>query len=675
MIDLRTERLKQLPLNSDAVWEGGWRPLPDVIVVDDHEPQRYCMGLWGCLQRQVIGPGRDMVQPAAAATSDKLLDLMVDFAVDQRLTGYRPGRVCVDDEQTALFLADKLKDAGIEVAWTARLDFVAAAAEDLSDHLSGTQVGSLSLFSAPELSLARIIEFGDAAAEFHRAAPWTSFSDLDLFRIVSPFEAPGLEYAVILGNAGQEFGLGFYADADQHDAVIAGSPETFLESKTPVWFLTFCGRQDRGFREMMREWADKGMPLAAEDAYPMLLCRLPDGEPRLPGPEELVHVTGLLRALARTTTDMADEGRWSLTVPTGPGDATYRLELPYVLEPLSPQTILRWGIEPDPRANEGVMSAIASMLHDQPEGGTDTDDLNARFAGRSFEDIMNEADLPDTPRQRARNICYEAYDAVGYRRQILARRALREDPDCIGALTLLAEETSDPDRRWELSRDAAEAARRLLDASGPADADCDPHFDHELRPAVRALASATVVGVNAGRTDEALAYGLEALRWSPAGGFSVRHVVLNGLLLADRLDEAESLLDRWPGLDPPADEPPLPRDEADFMAGRGDRLFVAAARVLLEARARGALVTLERRLRDLQRSNRYVLPMLYDGKRPPRTALGNSAPSGAAVAEFTGGILGDAWRATPALGELRRVSGRRGPGKTGQKRRKKRGRG
>ena len=67
-----------------------------------------------------------------------------------------------------------------------------------------------------------------------------------------------------------------------------------------------------------------------------------------------------------------------------------------------------------------------------------------------------------TPLERAQELMYDAWDARGRKRRMLAKQALKTSPDCADAYVLLAEETSDPMKACELYRKGVEAGERAL---------------------------------------------------------------------------------------------------------------------------------------------------------------------------------------------------------------------
>ena len=622
MIDLNLERLKRLPQNPTAVWEGGWRALPNISIATDQTPQDYQAGLWTCLESHAVGPRGDMLQPSRLATPEKLFELLVIFACDNDLAGYRPSLVRVDNKETALFLAEKLKGTEIEVAQASDLPTLDDLASHLASHLAGGGENGndpLSILAASELTMEQIIDYGHAAAEFHKSAPWNVLSDVDLISIVSPEAGLGLGHATILGGAGLEFGLGFFSDPAQHDAAQSGaSHEEIMNRPDPIWFFSYTERGERDHRHINREWSNLGLPLDSESAYPLFLCRLPDGRPQKPGPGELNFLAGLLRALARSTVDQMDTGRWSVTVPTLGGDVEYRLELPYVLKPLDLSDRVRWNIPLDSR----------------------------------------------------RNYCLpEAHDAVGYYRQVLARRALRENPDSVDALALLAEETGDLARQLELCHQTITTGRRVL----PLEAWATNHTDlvevPQARSYLRTLALAVDLLKEAGDGGQILEYGLEFLRLHPHDTGNLRHIVLPELLVTGRNEEARALLDNWPGLEEDEEAPPL--EDTDFMTGNGDLLLLDVAGILLDLRDGVPANEMTKRVEEITKVNRYLWPLLTKGKQPPGTSKQSFALGGGLVASFIGMILKEAWDQTPETAQFGGGGGGAAKAKGGAAKKKK----
>jgi hypothetical protein len=63
-------------------------------------------------------------------------------------------------------------------------------------------------------------------------------------------------------------------------------------------------------------WSDHALPIAGARAYPLAADLGRDGSVRRPDARELTSAEALLRALAETTEDELDTGRWEKRVQT-----------------------------------------------------------------------------------------------------------------------------------------------------------------------------------------------------------------------------------------------------------------------------------------------------------------------------------------------------------------------
>ncbi len=670
MINLNIERLKLLPMHSEAIWEGGWHPLEKLRISGNKANQEYRLGMWVCLENGLVGPGTDMVHSTESATPSKMLDLLASFACNFPNMGYCPGKVRVNDQKTADYLAPLLAHVGIEVSFVAEMAQWELHSREMNHQLNQGpgSTTTASLFANPELGIDQIIRFGEAAAEYYQAAPWHEFSDHDLIRIVAPHGGPGLEYTVILGWADLEYGLGFYSKPEQHDDHQTNSEdEDYFDRYGRIWLFTFNDCREAGFRDVFSEWEKKGMPLAGKSAYPLLLSHHPQAGPKPPNSRELDYLSGLLLALARCKAPMADRGRWSVTVPSGQGQVQYDFELPYVLNPLSFQDSIRWGIKPDPRANDLMYEAMAKTMNFDPADADPDAEIifNDKFSGKTAEQIIEEADWPPTKAREADLLCTDAYQAVGYLKQVLARKALSVDPGCIRAWSILAEENSDARKSLEFYKKGLAAAKKKYDLL----ALCKEHGDlagqPKLRPVLQVLGGVCFQSEKIGNIDEALQSGLLSLACTPVDGVEVRHFVMGELLARGRLEDASRVLQNWPTdyflVSPDGDE----MDSEMFMMFGGDMVFVAVSQLILAAHEGSPETMLKNMVKEINSINRYVLRFLNTATKPPATALENYSPGGGAVALLVGTELKQAWQNTPGLIEL-------GKKKKGKKKRKRR---
>lgn len=174
----------------------------------------------------------------------------------------------------------------------------------------------------------------------------------------------------------------------------------------------------------------------------------------------LAYLEGLLLALAETTEEEIDRGRWSREVHTAEGPRAFTLCIPALLQPLDAPRQAQHGGIPDRRTMERVMAEMERFM-----ARSDFDDLNQanqamreRFIG-PFDEIPSTA---TTPLERAQDLVYLAFEARGRRRTQLARKALELSADCADAYVILAEQAADPKTARDLYAQAVAAGERAL---------------------------------------------------------------------------------------------------------------------------------------------------------------------------------------------------------------------
>lgn len=160
----------------------------------------------------------------------------------------------------------------VEVDYLPGLD---AAAFALAEHTTG-RPGRFHL-SCPEtwsgwgLSPETVARVFRLAATFYRAAPWTSLENLDVLEAATP--AGGSWTVCVMGNAGQEFGLDLFSEAEDFWAMTdAPTPErAFDDLDGRVISLSFEAGHDIS-RAMRREVSKAGWEVAGAEAYPRILA-------------------------------------------------------------------------------------------------------------------------------------------------------------------------------------------------------------------------------------------------------------------------------------------------------------------------------------------------------------------------------------------------------------------
>ncbi|MEP6732702.1 MAG: hypothetical protein ABJE10_18810 [bacterium] len=109
----------------------------------------------------------------------------------------------------------------------------------------------------------------DAAAAFHAAQPWLTFTDSDIISVES--RSGSLWYACVLGNAGQTFGLALYESIEDLAELLKGQTdvETFAHHKGAVVSISFDARNDLA-PAMRKELTKTGRYPVGSRAYPSM---------------------------------------------------------------------------------------------------------------------------------------------------------------------------------------------------------------------------------------------------------------------------------------------------------------------------------------------------------------------------------------------------------------------
>jgi len=544
-LPLLLNRVKQLPQRSAEVWQGGLFKLPMWVdnPRDPDDPQRPVGACWLSLRTGLIHV--EAAQDPATPGDELALRGFVEFARQwaRQLEG-RPARVQVREAALAAALGPTLAALETPVEVVDDLPHVREALHNLEEHASEGPRRT-GLLEAEGMTPDRVRAFAEAAAAFHRARPWDHLVNEDLIVVESPASPRGLAMFSVLGNGGQEFGLAFHEDRRAFERLIEPgvSPSAALRANG----VTFGPAYELPFADL-DAWEEHGWPVAGRHAYPLPCDLYADGRFIRPTTTELTYMEVLMRALADTTEDELDAGRWRRRVIGFDGPVEVTLTLPSLLEAdadrrstvLSPRALSR--------AAERASAQVSRFLAGTEFGSIE--DANAgleRARQAGLFDLRPEeaAGRPLTPLERAQELAYDAAEATGRLRIKMARQALAISPDCADAWWALGEAAPSAEAARECYERGVEAGARAI---GAAFASLVGHFWSNLatRPYMRArLALAEVLQV-LGRDEDAVGHFREMLRLNPNDNQGVRHLLLPWLLERGEDEEAGTLLENYP---------------------------------------------------------------------------------------------------------------------------------
>jgi len=616
MSQFQIERLRTLPQRPREVWQGGLVRLPAWVTEPGRKPFRCVVPLWISLHTESAHMGLvdrpDDLDPSEALTA------LVDFACDEQLAGYRPGKLEVDDAALAVYLTEALAELEIKVVHRDSLLAVNRILAAMSDSLTGS--GIPGPFIVADMTVERLRSFAEAAKAFYLAAPWRHLQDVDLIRIDTDVPDASLRFATVLGAGGEVFGLGLFGSKQDLWRLYGSNQGKPILPRGGLWQVAFDPIHKMPLLDADL-WVDHDLPVADECSYPYAILVKPGGKVRRPTARVLSFLEALLRAVTETDEAEFDRGRWSKEVLTTDGRVSLALSLPELLDPPDPQEMLANGVEPDPRAIERGLWRIEHHLQAHPVA--DEQELQQtleRFQGKAIQEIEFK---PAGSYDEAQDLCYQAFDVQGRRQLQLARQALAICPDCPDAHVILAERHSDPDEALQHYERGVEAGERSL---GPEFFEAEAgHFWGivRTRPYMRALYGLAGTLDDLERMDEAVECYQAMLRLNADDNQGARYRLLSLLIEVDQDRDATALMKAF------GDE--------------GSPVW-AYARALLSFRKDGATTETRTVLKRAIEANPSVSDYLMD---PEDTVPAPPDPTDGAYEAMTcADSLGSAWDAT-----------------------------
>ncbi len=538
-------RFTRLALRSQEVWQGGLVRMPawvDNPVDKNGPPFRPVAALWVSSRTGLIHIEFPDDSGGNTATPDLALAGLINFGLKEarRLDG-RPAVVQVRDADVLRRVSDALSryDTRVEL-----VDDLPAVRHVLQEMEAGVTDGPRvpGALEAPGVTLDRLRAYAEAAAAFYGAAPWQHLANEDLLVVESPAPPRGMKHVVVLGNAGEQFGLGFFDSRSAFERMF----DDRRKAPTRAHGMTFGAIDEMPFGDA-DAWEERGLPVAGPRAYPFAVDLHLNKASRRPDAAGLAYIEALLRAFTTTTEDELDSGRWEKTVTTVDGAVTVRLTLPMLLEveagapPRPPERPLARLVE---RSTVNISRLLASRTFES------LDDANkvieeAQAQGLLDGDPEQALGRGLTPLEQAQDLAYAAMEVNGRLRVKRARLALARSEDCADACVILGESAATPARALEWYQRGVEAGARAIGAKAFEGLAGRFWGQVETRPYMRARLAVAQALDELGRRDEAIDQYREMLRLNPNDNQGVRDLLLPMLFEQGRDDDAGRLLDDY----------------------------------------------------------------------------------------------------------------------------------
>ena len=539
-IPLVLGRFKQLALRSQEVWQGGLVRMP-MWIASAHpggEPWRPTGALWVSVRTGLI----HLVLPeeGEAASPDFAVRALLDFGLKHaKELGGRPARIDVTDPALRDALSGTLANLSTIVSVVDNLPAVSDVLQQLEADTSGGK-RLPGLLDAGDISPERLRAFADAAASFYRASPWHHLANEDLIVVGGDDIARNMRHVSVMGQGGEQFGLGFFESRAAFARIIEHDD---ISRATNAHGITFGTIDELPFADV-DAWLDQRLPTAAPHAYPLAASLHKDGTMDRPNARELTNAEALLRALAATTEDELDSGRWEKRVDTFDGEVTLRMTLPGILDAGKASNATR--LRALPRAAERSAAHIARFL--EARGNQSLDDINAELERARQAGLLDQPEAGGRPLstlEQAQEKAFDAMEADGRLRIKMAREALAISADCADAWGILADAAPTVEIAVERYQQAMAAGRRAIGSQF--DEMIGEFWGHiATRPYIRARFELAQALAEMGRDDEALSHYRELLRLNPNDNQGVRFVLIVALLDLQRDDEAGTLLAAYP---------------------------------------------------------------------------------------------------------------------------------
>jgi hypothetical protein len=290
------EELQSAPVDPAAAWEVAAVQL-DIRIGIGGEPVRPWVLLVVSADALILSTEMQTEAPSA----DRLAEV-VRRAITRPAIGEpcRPAVLYVRTADDACDLAARLGDLGIRIEVAERFEHLDDVLEGLSCHLAGEPMKPL-LIESPGLSQSLLAAYYEAACRYYDARPWKHFRSDEAFRIESSLAEDSPWHATVMGQSGVTLGL---AVCRKLEAL-----RRLMEGQMGVDDHKEAAQQLDGMSVQFGEEFDLaprdsdaivqfGWPVAAPEAYPLLLSVRPGAELVAPTPEELRIVTECLNGIA-----------------------------------------------------------------------------------------------------------------------------------------------------------------------------------------------------------------------------------------------------------------------------------------------------------------------------------------------------------------------------------------
>jgi len=294
-VSVDLDELASLPQNMGESWQADIRRLPGWLEQSGELRRPWASLITSRDEHTVLTQNLAMDPPA----DDWIWKNVVD-AIYRPLMGepHRPGIVEVRGDTFQRVLHDRLDAIGVRCVAADDLEQIDEIFQQLAKFLSGS-MASPPLVEVPGVRLDDIRGFYEAAADYHRAAPWRLIPGDTSLKIECQKFTTHTWYGVVMGQSGLVLGLALYDDLDMLRRLFTGSGSDDEMSRQATGLSVMYGEAFEIPIADLDAAERYAWPVASQEAYPNPIYVNPGRSMRPPLAWELELLEGCLRAIPR----------------------------------------------------------------------------------------------------------------------------------------------------------------------------------------------------------------------------------------------------------------------------------------------------------------------------------------------------------------------------------------
>src|SRR4051794_27729490 len=287
---LERKRLERLPQTFD-VWQVAARPVAATVQAGSRTIRPWMIVVVSRTAGHILAFELAHEPPTASQVWQTLAKALTEPAAGEP---HRPTEVQVRPDERVVPLHSVLSDLGIDFTATHALDQAAEVFEELAEELVGH--GRSGLLDMPGMTPEAVGRFFEAAAGFHRQAPWKKMGERVIHVECAKYSS-GPWYAVVMGQGGMACGLVLYDSLETLNRVRQGDlTEEENARRTSALAVVFCSKEDLPAADLEAA-RQHGWKVAGPKAYPSAYRKEPGLSMRPPLAWELELMEACLRAV------------------------------------------------------------------------------------------------------------------------------------------------------------------------------------------------------------------------------------------------------------------------------------------------------------------------------------------------------------------------------------------